>query len=121
MKRMRTSHRFRLYKEARRALSTAYPSAFPQKGRRPPLKVGILRDILDDGSHGLPACRVRLFLSIWTRSTSYLESVARKKERVALDGGTTGTVSAAHASEAENAVAARRTRSKAFDSAERIL
>lgn len=108
MKRLRTSQRFRLYKEARREMSRAYPAAFPCKGRRLPLKVGILRDIIEDGSHGLPAGRVRVFLSIWTRSTSYLESVCRGRERIGLDGAPCSPVDAAHAMEAREAVERRR-------------
>lgn len=115
MKRMRTSVRFRIYKEARRAMSRAYPAAFPPKGRRPPLKVGILRDILDDGSHGLTSGRVRVFLSIWTRSTSYLRSVAMRRERVGLDGTPAGRIEESHAAEAEAELAARRARSSRFD------
>lgn len=115
MKRMRTSQRFRLYKEARRELTRAYPAAFPAKGRRPPLKVGILKDIISDGSHGLPAGRVRVFLAIWTRSTSYLESVSRAKERVGLDGLACSGVAAAHAAEAKASVETRRSAKASFD------
>jgi len=115
MKRMRTSVRFRLYKEARREMSRAYPEAFPGKGKRPPLKVGILRDIIEDGSHGLTAGRVRLFLSIWTRSTSYLRSVAMRRDRRSLDGSPCGTVDESHAAEAKAELEARRARSSRFD------
>lgn len=108
MKRMRTSRRFRVYKEARRKMAQAYPAAFPLKGRRPPLKVGVIKDILGDGSHGLPSGQVRLFLAIWTRSTAYLDSVARGRQRVAIDGTPEGEVSTVHAALAAQAVAERR-------------
>ena len=109
MKRLRTSQRFRLYKVARKELSRVYPAAFPARGRRRPLKIGILKDIICDGSHGLPAGQVRVFLSIWTRSTSYLESVARGKERIGLDGTPCSAVEESHAVEARAAVDRRRS------------
>ena len=115
MKRMKTSVRFRLYKEARREMARAYPSAFPTRGRRPPLKVGILRDILDDGSHGLTSGRVRIFLAIWTRSTSYLRSVAMRRERKGLFGDPAGAVAESHAAEAVAELAGRKARSARFD------
>lgn len=117
MKRMRTSVRFRAYKNARREMARAYPATFPAKGRRPPLKVGILKDIINDGSHGLTAGRVRLFLSIWTRSTSYLRSVAMRRPRQGLDGTAVGAVTESHAREAEAELQARQVRAARFDKA----
>jgi len=88
-------------------MTAAYPRAFPRCGYRPPLKVGIFRDIVEDGTSGLPAGKVRLFLSIWTRSTSYLNGVARGRHRVGLDGTPCGKVSNENAMEAAVRLASR--------------
>lgn len=110
---MKTSSRFRIYRDARKRLGTAYPLAFPPKGKRPPLKVGVIREIAGDGSHGLTVRKVRVFLSIWTRSSAYLEAVAREGTRRGLDGSPAGTVDPAHAADAARVLAERRGRKAA--------
>jgi len=112
MRRQKTSTRFRIYKAARKALARAYPAAFPPRGRRPPLRVGILREIAESGLCGLSATHVRIFLQVWTSSTSYLGSVSRGGARVGLDGACAGYVDDAHAAEAAARVAERRSRTR---------
>jgi len=110
MKRQKTSTRFRIYKAARKCLASAYPAAFPPRGRRPPLKCGILRDIVERGAGGLSATHVRIFLQVWTSSTAYLSSVSRGGGRIGLDGTCDGFVEESHAGEAAAMVAERRER-----------
>lgn len=107
MRTQRTSVRFRTYRTARRALTAAYPAAFPARGRRPPLKVGILRDLLSADTRGLTATQVRTFLQVWTSSCSYLGSVARGGPRISLDGAQAGAVLAGNAEEAAGRIAER--------------
>jgi|HigsolmetaGSP11D_1036233.scaffolds.fasta_scaffold00310_8 Activator of osmoprotectant transporter ProP len=108
MRKQRTSHRFRIYRAVRRVLMRRYPRAFPGRGRRPPLKVGILRDIVHRGHPGVSASQVRIFLQVWTSSTAYLASVAMGGPRTDLDGAPAGMVDDSHAREARERVAARR-------------
>lgn len=110
MRRQKTSKRFRTYRCALKALSSAYPAAFPPKGRRPPLAVGVVKDILGRRPQGLTATQVRIFLQVWTTSTAYLTSVARGGDRVRLDGRPAGPVSTSHAEEARARVSERRKR-----------
>jgi len=110
MRRQKTSTRFRIYKAARKALSRAYPAAFPPRGRRPPLRVGIIREIVASRPCGLSATHLRIFLQVWTSSTSYLASVAQGGARVGLDGTLAGFVDESHAAEAAERVQGRRSR-----------
>lgn len=110
MKKMKTSKRFRIYKEMRRELIEKYPAAFPAKGKRPPLKVGIVKDILADGSLNSTANNLRIFLSIWTRSTAYLQSVAKMRPRITLSGEVCAEISKVHASTAAEIIVSRKNK-----------
>lgn len=110
MKKMKASKRFRIYKEMRRELIAKYPDAFPVKGKRPPLKVGIIKDILEDGAVTNGANNIRIFLSIWTRSTAYLQGVAKKRPRVTINGEICGEISDNHASEAAQIILFRKNK-----------
>lgn len=109
-KSLRPSVKFKLYKRIRRELTTAYPALFPMRGTRPPLKVGILKDIVEEGTIDASTTQIRLFLSIWTNSTAYLKSVTRRCERMGLNGEPLGKVSDNHASEARKILDDRRSR-----------
>jgi sRNA-binding protein len=107
---MRPSVKFKLYKRIRRELANAYPALFPMRGTRLPLKVGILKDIVEDGMIDASTTQIRMFLSIWVNSTAYLKSVTRRSERVGLKGEHLGKVSDSHASEARKILDDRRSR-----------
>lgn len=92
----RPSVKFKLYRKVRKELSSQYPELFPARTKRPPLKVGILKDIVSDGKTDLSTTQIRFFLSIWTTSTAYLKSVARGQARVGLRGEECGRVERAH-------------------------
>jgi len=110
MKKMKTSKRFRIYKELRREMTSTYPAAFPVKGERPPLKVGIIRDIIEDESVQATRNNLRVFLSIWTRSTAYLQSVSKKRPRVALNGEIHSQINKKHAISARETISQRKNR-----------
>jgi sRNA-binding protein len=80
------------------------------RGTRPPLKIGILKDIVEEGFIEASTTHIRLFLSIWTNSTAYLKSVTRCGERMSLNGEAVGKVSGNHASEARKILDERRVR-----------
>jgi len=109
-KSIRPSVKFKLYKRIRRELSIAYPALFPMRGTRPPLKIGILKDITEDGAIEASTTQIRIFLSIWTNSTAYLKSITRQTQRIGLKGESQGRVSNGHASEARKILDDRRTR-----------
>lgn len=108
MTKLPTSKKFKIYKEIRRHLVSRYPLAFPVKGRRPPLKIGILKDILADDQSPFTTGKLRVFLSIWTRSTAYLKSVSEGAGRVELSGTITASVEASHSLEAKRKIHTRR-------------
>jgi sRNA-binding protein len=110
MKNLRTSKKFRIYKEVRRELTTLYPRAFPRLGRRPVLRVGILDDIRSCPARALSMNKYRVFLRIWTNSTAYLKAVAPMEPRVSLDGSHDGSVDRRHAVEARAQLAARKSK-----------
>jgi sRNA-binding protein len=110
LKPKRASARFRAYRQVARALSARHPLAFPCRGIRPPLKVGVLRDISKDLPEGVSRTRVRLFLSMWTASTAYLIGVSKGRPRVCLEGLPAGEVDASHVAEAAARLAERRAR-----------
>lgn len=109
-KSLRPSVKFKLYKRIRRELATSYPASFPMRGTRPPLKIGVLKDIVEDGIIDASITHIRVFLSIWTNSTAYLKSVTRCGERLNLSGEAVGKVSRSHASEARQILEQRKAR-----------
>jgi sRNA-binding protein len=74
------------------------------------LKVGILKDIVEDGTIDASNTQIRLFLSIWTNSTAYLKSITRRGDRIDLNGVPIGKVSDSHASDARRILDERRSR-----------
>lgn len=110
MKRMKTSKRFRIYKEVRRELNEHYPNAFPRRGTRPPLKIGIIKDIINDNSINSSRNELRVFLSIWTRSTSYLKSISKERPRVTLSGEMHSEVLKKHAKDANKQIKMRKNK-----------
>jgi sRNA-binding protein len=115
-KSIRASIKFKLYKRVRKALTERYPDAFPVCGRRPPLKIGILKDILPVDDPEISATQVRIFLNVWTSSTAYLQSVSRGGQRVCTQGNKIETVSPMHAAEARKILNERaERRSKLVD------
>lgn len=115
-KSIRASVKFKLYKKVRVALTKRYPLAFPRSGTRPPLKIGILKEIIPIEDQTISSTQVRIFLSIWTSSTAYLQSVARGGTRVSVDGSVHSEVSRHHASEARKILRERtRRRSNLVD------
>lgn len=115
-KTIRASAKFKLYKKVRFALTTRYPNAFPRSGRRPPLKIGILKEIIPLDTGDISSTQVRVFLGIWTSSTAYLQSVSRGGARVCSQGEESGKVSSRHAREAKAILQERATkRAKSVD------
>jgi sRNA-binding protein len=108
MRTLRNSRKFRIYKQARRELTTRFPEAFPRAGKRPALKVGILHDIRSSGDLEISITSCRRFLSIWTSSTAYLVNMRPGKPRVGLDGSQEGSVSDRHHQEAVAALKRRK-------------
>jgi sRNA-binding protein len=112
MKKIKTSKRFRIYKEMRREMIKKYPQAFPAEGKRSPLKVGIMKDILAEASQETTANNIRIFLSIWTRSTAYLQSVAKKRPRINLSGQFHAEICSNHAKDAEKTIIMRKNKKR---------
>ncbi|MCS4089824.1 ProQ/FinO family protein [Rhizobium sp. BK176] len=112
MRTLRNSRKFKIYKQARRELTTRFPQAFPRSGKRPALKVGILDDIRRSGDIGISMTHCRRFLSIWTSSTAYLVNMTTGKPRVGLDGGQHGCVSDGHDREARATLIRRKSASR---------
>lgn len=111
MKTLRTGERFRVYRAVHKLLKEAHPGLFPGRGRRPPLKTGIMRDIVSVHGQSITATNIRIFLRIWTRSTAYLHSVSRGGARFALDMSAESEVSEGHALEAKEKIRTRKARS----------
>lgn len=109
MRSLRSSRKFRIYKQARKELTARYPAAFPRAGKRPALKVGILEDIRQAGELGISMTSCRRFLSIWTSSTAYLVNMGVGKPRVGLDGRHEGCVSEGHSREAKATLSRRKS------------
>ena len=87
--------------ETRELLATQFPLCFQPKGQpKLPLKLGIFIDI----RRALPQLgRVQLGLALsdYTRGPTYLEALQEGADRVDLQGGVAGQVSAAHAAYAK--------------------
>lgn len=114
MKTLRTGPRFAVYRRVHAILNAAHPALFPKKGRRrPALREGILKDILAAHQGTATATDVRIFLRVWTRSTSYLETVSRGGRRYSLDMTPDDVVSPSHAAEAAEKIRIRRAKSGA--------
>lgn len=107
-KAMRSSAKFKFYKSMRRELFRHYPHAFPVCGKRPPLKLGILRDIVTDQKIACSATQLRFFLSIWTSSTAYLKSISVEKQRYGIDPSDSFPVDIEHARLARKILAERK-------------
>lgn len=113
MKTFRTSRKFKVYREVGRMLREAHPHLFPSRGRRPPLKEGILQELILLHGNDTTATNIRVFLRIWTRSTSYLMSVSKGGLRLGI-GQITGTeVAEHHRREANGRIRERRLRIRA--------
>lgn len=110
MKRLRTSKKFKIYRSMRRRLSRSYPEAFPARGRRPPLKIGIIDDLRSDGRINGAVTDCRVFLRIWTNSTAYLKSIEGGGERIGLRGIPEGRVERPHAAEAAKVLRQRKNK-----------
>ncbi|WP_327211034.1 ProQ/FinO family protein [Rhizobium leguminosarum] len=114
MKTLRTGPRFAVYRSVHAILNAAHPALFPKKGRRrPALKEGVLHDILAAHRGAATATEIRIFLRMWTRSTSYLETVSRGGCRYSLDMAPDGPVADSHAAEAAQKIRIRRAKSSA--------
>lgn len=114
MKKIKTSKRFRIYKEMRREMIRKYPIAFPAIGKRFPLKIGIIKDILAEGNIDSTTNNLRIFLSIWTHSTAYLQSVAKKRPRINLKGEITAEITQCHAKAAGEIIKNRKNKKREY-------
>jgi sRNA-binding protein len=112
MKQLRTSQKFRVYKEVGKILRAAHPQLFPSRGRRPPLKEGILQELIALHGTETTATNIRVFLRIWTRSTSYLMSVSRGGPRVGIGAVQGLDVQEHHRREAGGRIRERRLKSR---------
>ncbi|MTH95387.1 ProQ/FinO family protein [Roseibium sp. RKSG952] len=111
MKSVRTSRRFRIYKTVRAAVSLRFPNAFPRSGTRPPLKIGIVKDLLEhSGELNVSRSDMRLFLSVWIRSGSYQKGLSIIPHRFDLDGTLSGEVSPSQRMKARDVIRMRRDR-----------
>ncbi len=107
-KSLRPSVKFKIYKQMRRELAQHYPHAFPLRGKRPPLKVGIVHEIIADRKISCSASQLRFFLSIWTNSTAYLKSVSVEKFRHGIYPGDFSPLVTDHVRLAKKILAERR-------------
>jgi sRNA-binding protein len=113
MKQLRTSQKFKVYRQVGRILRSAHPQLFPSRGRRPPLKEGILRDLIELHGSETTATNIRIFLRIWTRSTSYLMSVSKGGQRIGIGAAPSHEVLEHHRREAGGRIRERRLKSTA--------
>lgn len=112
----RPSVKFKFYKSMRKQLSAHYPHVFPNRGKRPPLKLGILRDIIEDKKVSCSSSQLRFFLSIWTSSTAYLKSVAIENQRYGIDPADFEPLQTAHSQLAKRILSERKkNKSKCVD------
>jgi Activator of osmoprotectant transporter ProP len=110
MKNLRTSKKFKVYREVGKILRDAHPHLFPSRGRRPPLREGILHELIVLHGETTTATNIRIFLRIWTRSTSYLMSVAKGGHRIGIRPGGEEEVQERHRREAGGRIRERRLR-----------
>ncbi|NTF17534.1 hypothetical protein G6L37_03925 [Agrobacterium rubi] len=113
MKTLRTSTKFKVYRLVGKILREAHPDLFPSRGRRPPLKEGILRDLIAIHGDKTTATNIRIFLRIWTSSTSYLMSVSKGGIRIGTGSDVGGEISQPHRREAAGRIRDRRRRVRA--------
>jgi sRNA-binding protein len=74
-------------------LARRFPLAFFVDGtRRQPLKIGIIRDLVD-ADIGIPSTWIRRGLAAYTSSPSYLRACRASEERIDLAGEGSGKVS----------------------------
>ncbi|MNU52888.1 ProP effector [compost metagenome] len=112
MKQLRTSQKFKVYKEVGKILRAAHPQLFPGRGRRPPLKEGILQELISLHGKETTATNIRVFLRIWTRSTSYLMSVSKGGPRIGIGAAQGQNVQEHHRKEAGGRIRERRLKSR---------
>jgi Activator of osmoprotectant transporter ProP len=112
MKQLRTSEKFRIYREVGKILRTAHPELFPVRGRRPPLKKGILRELIALHGEKVTATKIRVFLRVWTHSTSYLMSLSRGGSRLGIGAVTCESVMERHMKEAAECVRNRKLKTR---------
>lgn len=110
MKNLRTSRKFKVYREVGKLLREAHPELFPSRGKRPPLKQGILKDLIALHSADVTATNIRVFLRIWTRSTSYLMSISRGGIRIGVGKSSGEKVEEQHRLDASTRIRERRLR-----------
>lgn len=110
MKPLRTSRKFKVYREVGKLLRAAHPDLFPSRGKRPPLKQGIVRDLIELHSTDMTATNIRVFLRIWTRSTSYLMSISRGGTRMGVGKCLGEQVEERHRLDASTRIRERRLR-----------
>jgi sRNA-binding protein len=113
MKQLRTSQKFKIYRQVGKMLREAHPHLFPQRGSRPPLKEGILQELIAIHKSETTATNIRVFLRIWTRSTSYLMSVSKGGARLGLEAEDRGEVLDQHRREAGGRIRERRSKIRA--------
>src|SRR5437762_2018930 len=79
-------------------LIDTFPKAFTaDRALRRPIKIGIDGDIVARGAGAIQGRELRLALTRYCSSGSYLRSCKAGAERVDLDGNVAGVVSAGHA------------------------
>ena len=110
MKQLRTAQKFKIYRKVGKILREAHPCLFPLRGNRPPLKEGILQELIEIHKPETTATSIRVFLRIWTRSTSYLMSVSKGGIRLGLNASESGEVSDHHRREASARIRERKSR-----------
>jgi sRNA-binding protein len=86
-------------------LARRFPLAFFVNGeRRRPLKIGIIRDLVD-ADIGIPGTQIRQALAAYTNSPGYLRACREGEDRIALDGRPTGNVTTEEAQHSRSKLA----------------
>jgi sRNA-binding protein len=75
-------------------LARRFPRAFFVNGeRRRPLKIGIIRDLVD-ADIGIPGTQLRQALAVYTNAPGYLRACREGEDRIGLSGEAAGVVTA---------------------------